>query len=189
LEKELAGAEPWRLESNPFEQARYAAMLEIIKSARPYSNALEVGCAAGTFTERLAPLCERLCVVDLLPEAVERGALRLVGQTHITWQVDDIVTFAAPDGCFDLVVAAEVLYYLDGGRRLAQAIRNLTRLLAPDGMLVFSSARDDPCASWGLKGGAETCMRALSQSLRETRRRHCKGAFPDEDCLIVGYVH
>lgn len=186
LEQEFTNADPWRLDSDSFESARYEAMLDLLRPGQPYASGLEVGCAAGAFTERLAPLCRELLVIDLLPEAIERASSRLQGRTNITWRVADIATFTSQNP-LDFIVVSEVLYYLGGGQALTRAIRNLVQLLAPGGVLIFASARDETCARWGLRGGAETCMRELSRALRETARIDHRGASPDQDCVIARY--
>ena len=186
LQHELTLPDPWQLETSPFDAARYETMLDFLGSDRPYASGLEVGCAAGVFTERLAPLCRELFVIDFLPAAIARGSSRLRERSNITWRVDDIASFA-PQKSFDLIIASEVLYYLGGGTTLRRAVGNLVRLLAPGGVLIFGSARDATCARWGLSGGAETCMAELSRSLRETARVHLRGASADEDCLIAKY--
>ncbi len=183
----MALPDPWRLEANSFETARYETMLDFASSDLPYASGLEVGCAAGAFTERLAPLCRELLVVDLLPAAIERGSSRLKERSNITWRVADIASFRS-DNIFDLIVVSEVLYYLGGGKTLTRAIGNLAGLVAPGGVLIFGSARDAACARWGLSGGAETCIGEFSDHLRETARAHHRGATPDEDCLIVKYA-
>jgi len=186
LQHELTLLDPWTLEASPFDASRYERMLEFAGSGLRYNSALEVGCAAGVFTERLAPLCRELLVVDSLPAAIERASSRLKGRFNITWRVADIAGFKPPHA-FDLIIASEVLYYLGGGKKLTRAIGNLVRLVAPGGVLIFGSATDAACARWGMSGGAETCIREFSRSLRETARTHLRGATANEDCLIVRY--
>ncbi len=187
LEHELTLPDPWRLQTQSFERARHETILSFVGSDRSYARGLEFGCAAGALTERLAPRCRELLVVDVVPAAIERGSSRLKEHTNIAWRVADIATFTSSTS-FDLIVVTEVLYYLGGGRTLRRTIRNLTRLLAPGGVLVFGSARDALCAGWGLRGGAETCMKEFSRSLRETARVDHRGAWQGQDCLIVRYA-
>jgi len=141
LQHELTLLDPWTLEASPFDASRYETMLEFAGSDLRYERALEVGCAAGVFTERLAPLCRALLVVDSLPAAIERGSSRLKGRFNITWRVADVAGFT-PHTMFDLIIVSEVLYYLGGGKNLSRAIGNLVRLVAPGGVLIFGSATD-----------------------------------------------
>ncbi|MDA9392002.1 SAM-dependent methyltransferase [Bradyrhizobium ottawaense] len=186
LERELAVDDPWRLDSSSFEQERYAQMLRMSRCGGDVAYALEVGCAAGAFTDRLAPLCERLTVVDVMPQAIERARLRTRKWSHITWVTCDIQRFSTTEQ-FDLIVVAEVLYYLKDIVEMHAAIRNLVSMLAPNGALIFGSARDATCQRWGHTAGAETVIGLFNESLSEVERLHCHTGSVNEDCLIVRF--
>ncbi|MDF0492889.1 nodulation methyltransferase NodS [Bradyrhizobium yuanmingense] len=184
LERELATDDPWRLDSNPFEQERYTKMLQMCLSKESIRNALEVGCAAGTFTERLAPHCQRLLVIDVMRQAINRARERTKKKAHITWIVADIQRFWTAER-FDLIVVAEVLYYLGDIAELRAAIRNLIDMLAPDGCLIFGSARDETCRHWGHPAGAETAIDIFKEELIEVQRVQFRAERDDEECLLV----
>ncbi|OPY94300.1 SAM-dependent methyltransferase [Bradyrhizobium sacchari] len=186
LERELAVDDPWRLDSSSFEQERYAQMLRMSRCNGEAASALEVGCAAGAFTNMLAALCERLTVVDVMPQAIERARRRTSQWSHICWVTCDIQRFSTTEQ-FDLIVVAEVLYYLKGIVEMQAAIRNLVSMLAPNGILVFGSARDATCQRWGHAAGAETVIALFSESLSEVERQHCHTESANEDCLIVRF--
>lgn len=189
IDEELAGADPWRLDSNPFEQQRFAAMLAAIVPGAPYDHVLEVGCAAGAFTQQLLPHCVALDLIDISRHALERTADRLGRPGNLTLHETDIGQGLEAEGAYDLIVVAEVLYLLDGPQALARAIDGLAGALKPGGLLVFGSAVDDACRRWGMfGGGAETVMAALSRRLRETSRVECRGADWGEDSRIVTYM-
>ncbi len=184
LDVELASDDPWELDGNPFERERHTQMLRLSLSRGIINNALEVGCAAGAFTEKLAPHCQRLTVVDVMPRAIGRACQRTKRWSHITWIAADIRQFMAQE-LFDLIVVAEVLYYLEDIKDMQAAIRNLVRMLAPGGHLVFGSARDAPCRHWGHAAGAETVISMLTEILVEVERVQCQGESANEDCLLV----
>ncbi|MCV3211052.1 nodulation S family protein [Mesorhizobium sp. YC-39] len=186
LKQELAADDPWRLDGNPFEQERYMQMLQLSFSQGPVMNALEVGCAAGAFTEKLAPYCQRLTVVDVVPRAIDLARQRVNKLPHISWIVSDVQQFST-DELFDLIVVAEVLYYVEGIAEMRAAIGNLVRLLAPGGHLVFGSARDALCRRWGHAAGAETVLAILNESLVEVERLQCRGESDNEDCLLARF--
>ncbi|MHC2430332.1 2-polyprenyl-3-methyl-5-hydroxy-6-metoxy-1,4-benzoquinol methylase [Bradyrhizobium elkanii] len=184
LERELAVDDPWRLDSNSFEQERYAQMLRMSRCNGDVVHALEVGCAAGAFTEMLAPHCQRLTVVDVMPQAIERARQRTKRWSHITWITCDIQQFSTAEQ-FDLIVVAEVLYYLKDIAEMHTAILNLVGMLAPNGALVFGSARDAPCRRCGHAAGAETVISLFNENLSEIERLHCHTESVNEDCLLV----
>ncbi|WP_456791679.1 nodulation methyltransferase NodS [Bradyrhizobium sp. USDA 4506] len=180
----MAVDDPWRLDSNSFEQGRYAQMLRLSRCNGDIAHALEVGCAAGAFTEMLAPHCQRVTVVDVMPQAIERARQRTKRWTHITWITCDIQQFSTAEQ-FDLIVVAEVLYYLKDVAQMHAAIRNLVSMLAPKGALVFGSAREAACRRWGHAAGAETVIALFNESLSEVERLHCHTESVNEDCLLV----
>ncbi|MCA6107988.1 nodulation methyltransferase NodS [Bradyrhizobium cenepequi] len=184
LEQELSSDDPWRLDGNPFERERHTQMLRLSLSQGGITNALEVGCAAGAFTEMLAPHCQRLTVVDVMPRAIGRACQRTKRWSHITWIASDIQQFSTPE-LFDLIVVAEILYYLEDITEMRAVIRNLMRMLAPGGHLVFGSARDAACRRWGHAAGAETVIAMLNEMLSEVERVECQGESANEDCLLV----
>ncbi|MGM4884378.1 MULTISPECIES: nodulation methyltransferase NodS [Rhizobium] len=184
LNRELAAPDPWGLDANPFERERHTQMLRLALAQGSISNALEVGCAAGAFTVQLAPHCKRLTVIDVVPHAIERSRRRMRDYPHISWIVSDVQQFS-PDERFDLIVVAEVLYYIGGIAEMRGAVRNLVRMLAPDGYLVFGSARDANCRRWGHVAGAETVLGMLNETLLEVERLECRGESVNEDCLLA----
>ncbi|WFU92251.1 SAM-dependent methyltransferase (plasmid) [Rhizobium sp. CC1099] len=186
LSRELAADDPWRLDGNPFERERHTQMLRLSLDQGSITNALEVGCAAGAFTERLAPSCQRLTVIDVVPRAIALARRRMKEPPHISWIVSDVQQFSA-DELFDLIVVAEVLYYVGDIAEMRAAVRNLMRLLAPGGHLVFGSARDANCRRWGHAAGAETVIAMLNETLIEVERLECRGESINEDCLLARF--
>ncbi|MBA1143108.1 MULTISPECIES: nodulation methyltransferase NodS [Mesorhizobium] len=186
LSREMITEDPWRLDGNPFEQRRYDEMLRLSLSEGPISNALEVGCAAGAFTAKLAPHCQRLTVIDVLPRAIARARQRLKKRLHITWIVSDVLEFSTKER-FDLIVVAEVLYYLGGIPEIRAAVGSLVGLLAAGGHLVFGSAHDANCRRWGHVAGAETAIDIFSEKLAEVDRLRCSGKSVNEECLLTRF--
>ncbi|OSI71087.1 nodulation methyltransferase NodS [Bradyrhizobium canariense] len=186
LERELSNEDPWRLDDNPFERERHTQLLRLSLSNSAVSNGLEIGCAAGAFTEKLAPHCKRLTVIDVMPRAIGRAVQRTKRWSHISWAATDILQFSAAE-LFDLIVVAEVLYYLEDMTQMRTAVDNMVKMLAPGGHLVFGSARDATCKRWGHVAGAETVITILTEALIEVERVQCQGQSADEDCLLVRF--
>ncbi|SIT43558.1 Nodulation protein S [Paraburkholderia ribeironis] len=161
-------------------------MLRLSLAQGSVTNALEVGCAGGAFTEKLAPHCQRLTVIDVMPQAIKRTRERLMEPPNTTWIVSDVQHFSTQEK-FDLIVVAEVFYYLGHIAEVRDAIRNLARILAPAGQLVFGSARDANCRRWGHIGGAETVLEILKEDLIEVERMECIGQSSNEDCLLARF--
>jgi len=108
-----ADADPWGFATSAYEQAKYDATLAALGSERS-RNALEVGCAIGVLTARLAAVCDRLLAVDVSDTALEAATSRCAALTNVELRRLSLPD-EAPDGRFDLIVLSEVVYYWDDG--------------------------------------------------------------------------
>lgn len=103
--------DPWRFETSAYEAAKYDHTLSRLPRAR-YARALEVGCANGVLTRRLAARCDDLLAVDVSDTALAAARSRCADLGQVRFekrrQPGD-----APEGPFDLVMLSEVVYYWD----------------------------------------------------------------------------
>lgn len=106
--------DPWGYETSAYERDKYRATLAAC-GAGPFDSALELGASIGVFSALLAPRCRSLVTVDAAPTAVARARARLAGRDGVTVVQGDIPD-AIPRRGYDLVVASEILYYLDEPR-------------------------------------------------------------------------
>jgi SAM-dependent methyltransferase len=115
--------DPWSLASSPYEAAKFDATIAAIDDRR-YRSALEIGCAHGVLTARLAPLCDTLTSIDISLRAVELARSRCAALSNVTITRCSFPA-ESPEGAFDLVVLSEVVYYWDDAdiERAAAAIR------------------------------------------------------------------
>jgi ubiquinone/menaquinone biosynthesis C-methylase UbiE len=95
------------------------------------SRVLEIGCGTGTFTASLAGRFRRLIAVDISAELLAVARRRVPGATFVQMDAHDM---PFRDSSFDAVVGVSVLHHLDW----ALALRNLRRLLRPEGWIRFS---------------------------------------------------
>ena len=104
-----ANRDPWRYETSAYEKHKYDATLDVLPRAT-YRQGLELGCSIGVLTERLSRICEQLTAVDTSSRALDEARRRCPSEVHF-------VQAHLPDGdwsgCYDLVVASEVLYFLE----------------------------------------------------------------------------
>lgn len=102
--------DPWELETSALDQESYARQLALIGD-RSYGRVLEMGCAAGAFTRRLASLADRVLAVDVAPSAIERARRDL--PSNVEFRVADVMQLdPVGEGPWDLVVMGETIYYL-----------------------------------------------------------------------------
>lgn len=107
--------DPWAFETSPYEAAKYdhtLASLPACADGSRFARALEVGCANGVLTERLAPRCEALVAVDVSETALAQARARLAAMPQVSVE-RRVLPAEAPDGAFDLVLLSEVVYYWD----------------------------------------------------------------------------
>jgi SAM-dependent methyltransferase len=122
-----ADPDPWRFATSAYEQAKYDATIAALGTERSLS-ALEVGCAIGVLTVRLAAVCDRLLAVDVSDTALEAARTRCRALTNVDVQRMSLPA-EAPDGLFDLIVLSEVVYYWDDGdlARMGDLLRRKVR--------------------------------------------------------------
>lgn len=141
------GADPWGFETSDYERAKFDATIAALGDRR-FGHALEIGCAFGVLSERLAVRCGRLTALDVSGVAVTR-ALERAGASGFAKRARFLraeVPGEWPAGCYDLVVLSEVLYFLDPHEVDAVA-RLCARDLAPDGTCLvvnWTGANDRP---------------------------------------------
>lgn len=125
--------DPWGFADDPYERAKYARTVAAL-GGRRFDRALELGSANGELTALLAPHCDRLLALDAAPTAAARAAERLAAVPGVEVR-QGLVPEDLPAGPWDLVVASEILYYLDP-ELLEATVARLVTELAPDGLLM-----------------------------------------------------
>ncbi len=128
--------DPWLYETSSYEQAKYAQTLELLPQPR-FLRALEVGSSIGVFTQRLSARADEVVGIDISARACRRARARCREQRHVRIERADLSRFSDARG-FDLVVCAEMLYYLWELRSdRSAACRRVAKLLRPGGWLVL----------------------------------------------------
>jgi SAM-dependent methyltransferase len=129
--------DPFAYGTTPYEAARLEAMDKALGAA-PLGVALEVGCAEGHFTARLAKRAARVIALDISSVALERARKRapaaFIEADLMTW---DPGVFAP----FDAIVLGDVLYYLDRpgvSAEFATLFARVASWLKPSGRLLLA---------------------------------------------------
>lgn len=119
--------DPWAFENSPYEKAKYDHTLSALPRAR-FAKALEVGCANGVLTERLAPRCDELLAVDVSDTALAAARRRCSDLPQVRFE-NMRLPKDVPAGSFDLVLLSEVIYYWDSDdlTRAAAFLRDAVR--------------------------------------------------------------
>jgi SAM-dependent methyltransferase len=125
--------DPWGYGSSEYERAKYDATLAACGPG-PFRSALELGGSIGVFSARLARRCETLTTIDGSPTAVAAARTRLADFPGADAIVGEIPGAIEP-GNHDLVVASEILYYLDDDA-LTATLERLRDVLVAGGQMV-----------------------------------------------------
>jgi cyclopropane fatty-acyl-phospholipid synthase-like methyltransferase len=124
--------DPWGYESSDYERGKYDATIGACGTG-PFAHALELGSSIGVLSARLSPLCHRLTTIDGSSTAVRVARERLVGLPV------EVMLGEIPDaigaGPFDLIVASEILYYLQPAA-LDETLARLRAAAVPGSPLV-----------------------------------------------------
>lgn len=118
--------DPWGLESSAYEAEKHARTVQML-GVRRFEQALEIGCAGGMLTQRLAPLCEALLAVDVSETALKRAEARCADLKQVRFARMAFPDDRPDDLEFDLIVLSEVVYYWtpDDVDRAAHAVDSL----------------------------------------------------------------
>jgi SAM-dependent methyltransferase len=125
--------DPWSYATSAYEQRKYRRTLDYLPE-RP-GPTLELGCSVGVFTAMLAPRVPSLLAVDFSPTAVTRARRRVAGLNHVEVR-QACLPEETPDGPFDTIVCAEILYYWSP-ELVREGLCRIDAALAPGGTLLL----------------------------------------------------
>jgi SAM-dependent methyltransferase len=128
-------ADPWDLETSPYEQAKYAHTLQAL-AGRTYELGFEVGCAKGVLTQGLADHCRALLAIDVSETALEAARERCAPIDHVAFAQMTFPKQAPIGSAFDLILLSEVVYYWDDAD-IGRAADWIGSHLAPGGDLLL----------------------------------------------------
>lgn len=166
-----AKADPWD-STTTCEQERFAITMSMLDASHraEFDSAVELGCAEGIFTERIAPLCRSLEALDFSEIALERARHRLARYPNVRFRRWDMRTEPLR-GRHDLIVAMGVITSLYRPGDVRRMCDRIVDAIQTNGFLLFSDVRQSRVfedAWWGrfvLRGG-EQIRRLLSRDPR-----------------------
>ncbi|GGL43824.1 PIG-L family deacetylase [Phycicoccus endophyticus] len=126
------GPDPWGFEGSFFER-RKRDLVAAVLGRQHYHTALEIGCATGLLTTRLAERADHVVAVDVSERAL--AVARAHTPDGVQWRAGRAPE-AVPDGPVDLVVLSEVGYFLTP-LELLETLRRLRVALARGGEVVL----------------------------------------------------
>jgi SAM-dependent methyltransferase len=135
--------DPWASASPRYryQGLKYDRLVALLPRKR-FANALDLGCGLGLLSQKLTERAEQVLGIDIAPAAIEHARRRGAAFDNLAFEPGDILNLPASlDGKFDLVVVADVLYYLsplDEGI-LHAVVRRIADLLTPGGTCLLAN--------------------------------------------------
>ena len=131
----------WDYKTSEYELNKYQKSLESLGSNR-FTESLEIGCSIGVFTKMLADISDSVVAIDISDIAIKKAQQECKDKNNVNFMQSDLFQFSS-DKKFDLVCAAEVLYYLaDDETMIKSVVENISHMLVPGGKLLYV------CGSW-----------------------------------------
>jgi SAM-dependent methyltransferase len=132
LAKHGAG-EIWNWESHAG-KLRWARRVKMLSShLEPGMTVLELGCGTGYFTRELARSGAHIIAIDVSPELLEIARANC-SAPNVHYQIQNAYLLSYSEAAFDSVVGSSVLHHLE----IEQALREIYRVLKPDGTIYFT---------------------------------------------------
>jgi SAM-dependent methyltransferase len=134
--------DPWAsaLPQYQYQRRKYDALERMLPKQR-YRRALDLGCGLGLFTQRLARCADQVVGIDISSVAIGCAAHRNRFLPNVQMRQGDITELGPElDGRFDLIVAADTIYYLPPpiqDHALKTIAERISRLLSPGGVLLL----------------------------------------------------
>lgn len=129
--------DPWN-QGSAYEQEKYERQLRLLPEG-PIERALELACAEGHFTVKLAERVTNLLATDISTTALARARARAAHHGNVDFRQLDLFDDVIPAGQ-DLIVCSEVLYDLQDRQALSDVAAKLAAALAPGGRLLMAHA-------------------------------------------------
>jgi len=167
--------DPWSY-ATLFEQRKYDQTMSLVETSGRTERILEIACAEGMLTERLARVASHVLATDIAQIAIDRTSARCAVLPNVQVQRLDVTADPVPTG-YDVIVCSEVLYYVGGRDAVAEIAKKLADALAIGGRIVMTHSNvvvDDPTSpglDWDVPIGAKGIgeVFAATPSLRFSR--------------------
>ena len=139
-----ASPDPWASASTNYvyQRRKYRTLVGLLPAGRRFSRALDLGCGVGLMSRLLAAHADEVVGMDVAHAAVSRARETHGMVGNLTFQQGDVLDLPATlDAGFDLLVIADVLYYLLplDDAALASIVHRVADLLAPAGVCLLAN--------------------------------------------------
>jgi SAM-dependent methyltransferase len=119
LEDDSAKNDPWETK-HPYNQKAFNEIISLIKMV-PHDSILEIGCAQGEFTKKLLEISKDVTAIDVSEQAINQARTQVKGAHFEAISLENFY----PESSFDVVVCAEVLYYIKDHKKAISKLQEL----------------------------------------------------------------
>ncbi len=141
---------------------------------------LECACGTGLLSAVIAPKCRQLTATDYSRKMLKKAEKNCRACRNIAYAQADITALAFADGCFDKVVAGNVIHLLDNP---LTALGELNRVCKDGGMLIIPTYmnKDDKGKTSGFAGAVGKAGADFKRqfTLESYRKFFLDAGFPD----------
>ena len=133
--------DPWAAASTEYryQRRKYEVLTSLLPAGR-YHRALDLGCGTGLMSRHLALRADSVVGVDIAPSALATARELHATLPNITFETHDVMDLPRSfDSTFDIVVVADVLYYLFplDDAALDAIVGRIAKLLVPGGVCML----------------------------------------------------
>jgi 2-polyprenyl-3-methyl-5-hydroxy-6-metoxy-1,4-benzoquinol methylase len=163
----LESPDPWNYHSSSYEHRKYERVLACALQWRSAGeSALEVGCSVGVFSRMLTDHFDKVTAIDVSKEALSAATCYNSAARNVRFMHSDLQSLDT-DGQYDIIVCAEVLYYI-AKRDVEVICRQLDRYLSDRGIILLvtgvSGEQPDPLY---FDGWADVFAARFGQTFKE----------------------
>jgi SAM-dependent methyltransferase len=136
-------ADPWDSASPRYryQRLKYDRLIDLLPRRR-FASALDLGCGLGLLSQKLAQRADHVLGMDIAAAAIDHARRRGAAFSNLEFRGGDILNLPPSiDRKFDLVVVADVLYYLCplGEAVLRSVVHRIADLLSPGGLCLLAN--------------------------------------------------
>ena len=135
--------DPWAAASPRYryQSWKYDRLVDLLPKGRRFSSALDLGCGLGLLSTRLSAYADKVTGIDIAQAAVDKATAHASAYANVHFQQGDVLDLPSSlNGQFDLVVLADVLYYLPppiAAEVLEKTAARIAKLLVSGGLCVL----------------------------------------------------
>jgi cyclopropane fatty-acyl-phospholipid synthase-like methyltransferase len=132
----LESPDPWNYHSSSYERRKYERVLACaLKWRSAGESVLEVGCSLGVFSRMLTHHFDKVTAIDVSKEALSAATRYNSTAKNVRFMHSDLQSLDT-DGQYDVIVCAEVLYYV-AEMDVEVVCRQLGRYLSARGIILL----------------------------------------------------